>query len=193
MSNSGPLDPVESLTVRLGQLELTITVRQVDHNTGPLPALTVVPPGSNSAGYQVSQNTWNHSALAPSYPRGLDQAALASDRPRDLAALDLRFLGALTNQLTGSDQVWTADARLGRAFRAGCLARLRLDGEYRAEDSWYSLPQLLLHLSERPWERTRFLDQQLPSVRRSCAGESSWFKCIWVNIHFSGISIESRV
>ena len=72
---------------------------------------------------------------APSYPRGLDQAALASDRPRDLAALDLRFLGALTNQLTGSDQVWTADARLGRAFRAECLARLRLDGEYRAEDS----------------------------------------------------------
>lgn len=96
------LDPVESLTVRLGQLELTITVRQVDHNTGPLPAITVVPPGSHSAGYQVSQNTWNHSALAPSYPRGLDQAALASDRPRDLAALDLRFLGALTNQLTGS-------------------------------------------------------------------------------------------
>ena len=37
----------------------------------------------------------------------MDEAALASDRPRDLATLDLRFLGALANQLTASDRVWT--------------------------------------------------------------------------------------
>ena len=63
----------------------------------------------------------------------LEQAAIAAVTPAALAGLNLGFLDQYRHRLRGSDSTWTGAARIGRAFRAGVVARLRLLGEYRDE------------------------------------------------------------
>ena len=60
----------------------------------------------------------------------LEERALAALTAPDLSALPLPFLRHLEPRLRGSDSEWTSRARLARAFRAGCAAYRRLNGEF---------------------------------------------------------------
>ena len=133
--SSAPSDPIESLIVHLGQLELTITVRHRDRNTrDPLPSLSL---GSSSqpSTRSYSGASWEPVSTAPGFAPGLTHQALQAETAAELAALDLSHLGSARSHLTAQDSVWVPAARLGRAFKAGVVARARLDSEYRTESS----------------------------------------------------------
>ena len=66
----------------------------------------------------------------------LEQAAISARGPAALSALTLPFLSYLVPRLKQSFTTeWSPVARLARAFRAGVLARRRLDGGILEESS----------------------------------------------------------
>ena len=54
--------------------------------------------------------------------------ALQAEGPTALSQLPLNHLSYLLGKLRGSDKLWTPAARIGRAFKAGSVARIRLEG-----------------------------------------------------------------
>ena len=110
-------EAVESITVRLAGLELTITARPI--TSGP------------SVSYSVS-------AEAPrvqfEVDHRLQDSAIAASTARACEALNIPFLGHLAPRLRDSPvgAEWTAQARIGRAFRAGVVARRQLAGEIQS-------------------------------------------------------------
>lgn len=136
MQSEDPTDPVESVTVRLGQLEITLSVRRLGPTSGsssfaptPLPlefsaqqAPASTAASSAGASWDRIEGTWHSEALV--------QSALAARSAAAFAQLPLPHLHYLHCRLRGSNRDWSAAARLGRAFRAGVIARLHLDGEY---------------------------------------------------------------
>ena len=128
-------DGVESITVVLAGLEITITAR-------PLPGS-----GVSTSDYELVSSVGGLQPtldeLAPpsrslelrDFPLSLEDSSIAAVTPAALAALPLDFLGHLVGQLRGADRLWTPRARIARGFRAGILGRRRLDGQYQEEVS----------------------------------------------------------
>ena len=132
----GPSDPVESLVILLGQLELTISVRHRDRsNRDPLPSLSLGTPSGYPASSVRSVASWEPVSTAPGLPEALINQAVRATNPTAFAALDLSHLGLAQHRLTGQDRLWSPAARLGRAFKAGVIARFRLNGDIRNEAS----------------------------------------------------------
>ena len=138
MQPEGSSDPVETVTVRLSQLEITISVRPLSSTTGsPLVPSTPLPldfsarpapasASSEAASWDRIEGNW--------HPGTLIQTALAARTAAAFSSLHLPHLNYLHCRLRGSDRTWTASARIGRAFRAGVIARLHLDGEILGTD-----------------------------------------------------------
>ncbi len=138
MHQESSTDPVETVTVRLSQLEITISVRPLTGATGSLSVASSPLPldvsaraapasvSSEAASWDRIDGDWHSETLI--------QTALAARSAAALSSLPLRHLNYLHCRLRGSDRTWTAAARLGRAFRAGVIARLHLDGEILGTD-----------------------------------------------------------
>eukprot|EP00438_Fugacium_kawagutii_P033911 Skav205522 [mRNA] locus=scaffold4253:28063:28686:+ [translate_table: standard] len=125
-------DPVEEITVTLAGLDSTIAVRP--HSTaGGYPNGAAATSSATGATTPAAGAT----PATPTFVLGHDPVSLALiDRAietrgaRDLGNLALPFLEYLLPRLRSSNLEWPARARLGRAFRAGIEARLRLEGQY---------------------------------------------------------------
>lgn len=121
---SGQDSSVESITVQLAGLELTISARRIEPGETPQPTgeTGVAPtPEVTSDPYSISAE--------------LEDSVIAAREPAALAALVLPFLTFLENRLRGAHAVWTPRARLARAFRAGVIARRHLEGEFQTGTS----------------------------------------------------------
>ena len=134
-------DPVHSLTVQLGQLELTISVRNIGGSAGSsVPPVTLLASTGTSSSLSAAYPTRAPAGAAPVIidfdlsPRVEDQI-IAASAAGDLLRFSVPHIEVLIPLLRGSDRVWTPRARLLRAFRAGLLSRRRLEGEFWAEDS----------------------------------------------------------
>lgn len=133
-------DPVESFTTRLGQLELSIRVRRVGPDPTPVPPIEIVEPGQawTAVSGSVSE-PWAPELLPRDFPPPLEEQALSATTARAFAAfaaLSLRHLGAAGHRLSvASGGDWTPAARLGRASKAGLIARRLLEGAAGAEES----------------------------------------------------------
>ena len=119
-------DPdVETVVVQLANLELTITAR--------------VLPSASSRAVEVTTTTARESAaiFEDPYrvPERLESQSISATRAPACAALSLGFLSHLTARLRGSDEEWNPAARIGRAFRAGVIARRQLDGQIQEGQS----------------------------------------------------------
>ena len=125
-------EDVESVTLRLANLEISISVRQV----GGAPSLATDFELVSSAG-EPSTSVDQVDSVVDRYgiTFSLENQALRAQLPSELAALPLAFLQHLVAKLRGQDSTWTPTARIGRAFRAGIIARRRLDGNYLDEAS----------------------------------------------------------
>ena len=128
-------DPVESLTVRIANLELTISVRHLSPRAPSSTAFELVPESSSVIATPGP-------ALAPEEPLvifdfspALESQAIAARGPRALEALPLSFLHYLVVKLRSGAEGWTPKARIARAFRAGVLAGKRLSGDTPEESS----------------------------------------------------------
>ena len=128
-------EAVETLVVQLAGLELTISARRLPGGVG----------GSSSAGsFEIVQ-----AATSTEAPEEADLAssgipvaeietrALQARTAADCAELVrlLPFLDPLVAKLSASSGEWTPAARIGRAYRAGVLAGLRLEGPVPELDS----------------------------------------------------------
>ena len=122
--HSGDLteDIVDSVTVQLAGLEISITARR-------LPGSVPVSIGASSSAPSILGHLSGVPGGAPTFPLALGRAALAARSAADLRALELPFLDYLRPRLTGASPEWTPQARLARAFAAGFAAALRLEGE----------------------------------------------------------------
>lgn len=120
MGTPDPTDEaVESITVQLGELELSISVRRRGEAAGAGSASVA----GNSAFDSPS------SVGAPAFSPGLVRQVIAAETAADYQQISLPHLSHLLGRFRSSDQVWTPAARLARAFKAGLLAHRRLQGE----------------------------------------------------------------
>lgn len=126
-----PDSELETVVVRLANLELTITARVLP--TGEASSISV---GSSSghvapSGFGPAEFEDPHR-----FSSQLEEQAISALTPAACAAVtsSLSFLASFTNRLrgTGGDQGWGPAARIGRAFRAGVIARRQLDGLWQA-------------------------------------------------------------
>ena len=118
-------DSVEELVLRLGDLELGINVRRAPSPSGDSSAWELVTAADSSgAGSSIT------SATRLRVSDNLVTQALAAVSAQELADLPLEHLGHLANKLRGGDNAWNPQARIGRAFKAGVVASLRLEGQY---------------------------------------------------------------
>lgn len=130
MSSAGTdTDPVESVTLELAGLEITVSVRR----RRGIPEAAFGPSGiasARTAAGAASAESAQPPVVQPShFSPGLIRSVLAAETASDFAQLSLPHLSHLSGRLRGGDSQWTAVARLGRAFRAGLLAHQRLSGE----------------------------------------------------------------
>lgn len=126
-------DPVEEVTVQLGNLELTIKVRQLPSGSGASSSsgFELVPSVSRTSSVVLPiAETEPAASAAAASPPTLEQQVLDACSARELAALPLDFLSPLTKKLSAADRAWVPAARIARAYRAGLVARKHLDGEY---------------------------------------------------------------
>ena len=126
-------DPVEEVTVQLGNLEITLKVRQLGgRSTASSSAgfeLVSAGGGSVAADLPIAASPTSEAAVATTSP-SLEERALLATGPASFAALPLDFLDHLKKRLSAADRSWVPAARIGRAYRAGLVARKHLDGEY---------------------------------------------------------------
>ena len=118
-------ESVEELTLRFGDLELGINVRRAQSPSGDSSTWEVVTHADSSGAGSV---TASHTRLRVS--DNLVTQTLTAVSAQELSDLPLDFLDHLTNKLRGGDSAWTPQARIGRAFKAGVVASLRLEGQY---------------------------------------------------------------
>ena len=124
LMHPGQDSSVESLTVQLAGLELTISARRLEPGETPQPAAEVgVAPTP-----EVTSDPYNISTE-------LEDSVIAVREAAGLAAIALPFLTFLEGRLRGAHAVWTPRARLARAFRAGVIARRHLNGEFQTGTS----------------------------------------------------------
>ncbi len=136
MGSTGAEDIVDSLVLQIGSLQIGITVRNTDSEGSDNHRIQVLT-GAASDFSLVSGGATHATSLpladSTVVTSELEEAAIAAVTPGDLAALNLEFLAQYRHRLRGTSETWTGAARIGRAFRAGVIARLRLLGEYRHE------------------------------------------------------------
>eukprot|EP00438_Fugacium_kawagutii_P019282 Skav217185 [mRNA] locus=scaffold557:16283:18744:+ [translate_table: standard] len=131
MSTPGPSGTEHSVTVRLGDLELTITARRVQ------------PAGSSSddGGFELVSataaevverpaSTPSPEAFAGEVTFALQERVLAATTIPQLENLGIPFLTFFADRLRPVHQTWTPRARIARAFRAGIAAQRRLSGAF---------------------------------------------------------------
>lgn len=132
---STPPDGVESITVVLAGLEITISARPVSGSAASVSDYELVSSVGGSQPAPAETVVGERGGGPHSFPLSLEEAAIAAATPTALSALPLDFLGHLVGQLRGADRTWTPRARIARAFRAGVLGRRRLDGHLQEEVS----------------------------------------------------------
>ena len=114
---------VGELVLRFGELEIGINVRRASSPTGASSTWELVSAADSSTGTGASL------AALPHVSSNLVAQSLAASSAADFAALPLGFLDHLVSKLRGTDSAWVPQARVGRAFKAGVVASLRLEGE----------------------------------------------------------------
>ena len=125
---------VESLTVQLAGLELTITARRLpggDSGSASSTSFELVSSGAAQAETSVIDPA---DGLSLEWIERQALAATTAQQCADFARL-LPFLDPLVAKLSASSGEWTPAARIGRAYRAGVLAGLRLSGRTSELDS----------------------------------------------------------
>lgn len=120
---------VESVTVQLANLEITITAR-------PLAPSTDTTGSASSVAVSAAAVESSTPETIAFYQLGeqFEDRIIAAQTPTELIALSLRFLGIFTARLRGSGP-WTPEARVARAYRAGIVARRQLGGLYQGGTS----------------------------------------------------------
>ena len=114
---------VDELVLRFGELEIGINVRRASSPTGASSTWELVSAADSSTGTGASL------AALPHVSSNLVAQSLAASSAADFAALPLGFLDHLVSKLRGTDSAWVPQARVGRAFKAGVVASLRLEGQ----------------------------------------------------------------
>ena len=128
-------DSVESLTVRIANLELTISVRQLSpraSSTATFELVTEPQPVLDTPGPSLAPE---EPLVVFDFSPALESQAIAARGPRALEALPLGFLHYLVVKLRSGAPGWSPKARIARAFRAGVLAGKRLSGDTPEESS----------------------------------------------------------
>ncbi len=118
-------DTVDELVLRFGELELGINVRRAPSPTGDSASWELVTTADGSTGASTTTATTNHLVSD-----NLVAQTIAATTAQELADLPLGFLSHLTSKLRGTNNEWSPQARIGRAFQAGVVASLRLEGQY---------------------------------------------------------------
>lgn len=116
---------VETVTVLIAGLELTISARRLTASGPTSVEVTSVPSAEGAAA----------SANPHSISENLEDQSIRARTAGALANLPLSFLSGYRTRLRGTDPVWTAQARIGRAFRAGVIARRQLAGNIQEGQS----------------------------------------------------------
>ena len=128
-------EEIETITVTLAGLEITISARPVRPSSSSGSARVVVEP-ARAAGSTPSEPTGSLVFHDPfSLPEELKDQAVRAVTASALEALTLPFLVYLLPQLRTTTSGWSPKARLARAFRAGVIARKRIEGHYLDEVS----------------------------------------------------------
>lgn len=128
-------EEIESITVTLAGLEITISARAVQSSSGGDTARVVVE-SSSAAGSTPGVQSDSLVFHDPySLPEDLKDQALRAVTTSALESLPLPFLTYLLPQLRAASTGWSPKARLARAFRAGVIARKRIEGQYLDEVS----------------------------------------------------------
>ena len=125
-------DPeVESVTVTLAGLELTISARRVDNTA----AASVEVAASGSVVGPVYPPFEEVVVNPYSITTELEEEVIPLREPEALRVVNLPFLAYLENRLRLGTGQWTPKARLARAFRAGVIARRQLDNSFQSGTS----------------------------------------------------------
>lgn len=126
---------IESVTLRLANLEITITARVTGGEVSSIAGgFELVSEPHTPAGRGLSG-----SSSHPDFDRALENRALSATTIRSLESLPLHFLDTFIGRLRPSGSEWTPKARLARAFQCGVAAGRRLAGEY-SEFAAQSIP-----------------------------------------------------
>ena len=127
-------EALETITVQLAGLEITLTARRVGSGASSVSGSSFTFVGQT--GSSASGASRVHSATPVEADPRLDQVLVATSA-QDCARLIVIFpeLDSWVSKLSASDPDWTPAARIGRAYRAGVLARLRLADQVPGLDS----------------------------------------------------------
>lgn len=132
MHPGGTGDPVEEITLRIANLELTLRVRSV----GPAGSSTTASTTS-LGGFEVvsSGPVGTGPVREPLVSPAVEENILNASTGAALSRFTITGVEHFTTRLRGSSGEWTPKSRIYRAFRAGLIARRRLDGEYLEHSS----------------------------------------------------------
>ena len=130
MQPSQPSEPVEEITLRIGNLELQITARVVDSAGASTTSLS---------GFEIVRGTVQGASNRPGGPipdlvdcplisQNLESSLLSSSTPEQLGKFTLPWLEPLVSKLNQVDCEYSNRARIVRAYRAGVAAHRRLLG-----------------------------------------------------------------
>ena len=130
------VDGVESITFQLHNLEITVSARVLEPGPDRAPATLEVASSLRAAPSQAPGLALVEAVLDPyNISVDLEEQAIAAHAIHLLRELPLQFLGHLVRRLRGTHPLWTPPIRVARAFRAGVIARRRLDGEILSHSS----------------------------------------------------------
>lgn len=121
-------DEVESVTIRLASLELTISVRRLDSVPSSSLGFEVVSTVPESVTSSVLPTAPEEPVLIFDFEAGIEDRVIATQTARTLEQLPLPFLAYLVVKLRSGVEGWSPKARIARAFRAGVIAGRRLNG-----------------------------------------------------------------
>lgn len=129
-SGSPQAETVESITVQLAGVELTITARRLGGSSPRGSTVQAVFASvSQSPGERTEVDRLELFEDPHQVSVELEERALSARTATEFGTLPLPFLQYLLPRLRGTDPIWLPRARIGRAFTAGVASRRRLDGE----------------------------------------------------------------
>ena len=160
---------VESVTLRLANLEITVTARVVNSPAATTPEVSVVGVVSPESDVQAARDP--EGFVDPfNISVELEEQSLAATSARLLGELPVPFLAPSVARLRGTDTVWNPRCRIARAFRAGVIARRRLDG------------QVLDHSSQNiPYRNTYYI------VLRGIGNSAGFWTCNF-GVYIAGVA-----
>lgn len=136
MQEGNPVpDEVESVTIRLASLELTISVRRLDSVPSSSLGFEVVSTVPESVTSSVLPTAPEEPVLIFDFEAGIEDRVIATQTARTLEQFPLPFLAYLVVKLRSGVEGWSPKARIARAFRAGVIAGRRLNGIVLHENS----------------------------------------------------------